>query len=48
MKKLISKSALAAGCVFLIWFGASWADVILSNLSTSPAQSAWNIFAMLF
>lgn len=32
----------------LVWFGASYIEVISQNIAPNPTYSAWNIFALLF
>lgn len=46
-KKIIGKVILIICAIILLWFAASYIDVVLTN--TTPEDVApWNAFALLF
>ena len=40
--------ALTIGILFMVWFVASWADVVADNSQPNPTHSDWNLFTILF
>ena len=47
MKKVLENIFLAIVIIFIIWFAASYIEVILKNTSGNPQYCFWNIFELL-
>lgn len=46
-RRLLNMGA-AVAAVLLLWFIASWVDVVLHNLDPNPVYQWWNLFVLLF
>ncbi len=47
MKKVITNIFLILSIVLILWFAASYIEVISKNLGENPEYSFWNIFQFL-
>lgn len=50
MKKtsLFDKVLCTIGILFLLWFIASWVDIVADNTAPNPQHGDWNLFVILF
>ena len=44
--KGIGKIAILVIILFLVWFWASYADILSKNLSPNPVYHSWNMITM--
>lgn len=47
VKKILSIILAIVSVIYLIWFSASYIEVIMKNTSGNPQYCFWNIFDLL-
>lgn len=45
--KALTTAMSIASILFIVWFVASWVDVIADNTSPNPVHSEYNLFVMM-
>lgn len=48
MKKVIPNLLIIIGVLVIIWFFASWIDVVDGNYMPGNVIHSWNLFELLF